>query len=274
MPALFSGLFTNTGTEFELNYNDASNFSNRLGLYDSGTDFYVRRVLTGIDFTSVIVNEDFAFTITFTDDCRSTTLTAQTITFSDITWNIDTDTSISVPAFQDSLDSGGGHTIGTCGEKVVTLDSSTPGFLALTADSGDPILNPFTIAYTQSASESDIRAHTITYEVTSSNYDGIVAPLTAQTFTLNIVCPSHTTGSTVVSSLVTSYEYDIARRQLDSLTAPVVTLEPSTCFQVESLIIYDTITTAPVAGGYITANGLVSIDISTNDRLLVGLHNL
>ena len=274
MPVLFSGLFINDGTEIVLNYDDASNFSNRLGLYDSGTDFYIRRFLTGVSDTSVSVREDFPFTITFTDACRSTTLTAQTITFSDVTWNIDTDTSISVPAFQDSLDSDGGYAIGTCGEKVVTLDASTPGFLALTADSGDPTLNPFTIAYTQSASESDIQAHTITYEVTSKHYDGEVTPLTAQTFTLNIVCPSQTTGSTVVATLVSSHDYDIARRQLDSLTAPVVTLEPSTCFQVESLIIYDADTTAPVAGGYITANGLDSIDISTNDRLLVGTHNL
>ena len=181
MPALFSGLFTNTGTEFVLNYDDASNFSNRLGLYDSGTDFYIRRVLTGITDSSVSVSEDFPFTITFTDACRSTTLTAQTITFSDVTWNIDTDASISVPAFQDSLDSdGGGHAIGTCGEKVVTLDASTPEFLALTADSGNPTLNPFTIAYTQSASESDIRTHTIIYEVTSKHYNGAVMPLSAQ----------------------------------------------------------------------------------------------
>ena len=74
----------------------------------------------------------------------------------------------SVPAFQDSHDSG--DDIGTCGEKVVALDASTPAFLTLTKDSDDPTLNPFTITYSQSGDEADMKLHTISYEVTSKWY--------------------------------------------------------------------------------------------------------
>lgn len=52
-----------------------------------------------------------------------------------------------MPAFTDSVDSGGGHATGICGEKLVTLDAPIPPYLSITLDGVDPILNPFTIDF-------------------------------------------------------------------------------------------------------------------------------
>ena len=82
------------------------------------------------------------------------------------------------------------------------------------------------------------------------------------------------TSSTVTQRLDSTFTYDIARRQSEHLTAPAIELDPASCFTVDSLVIYDVATGLLVTGGYITANGLSTIDIDTSERSLVGSHNL
>ena len=81
-----------------------------------------------------------------------------------------------MPAFTDSVDSGGGHATGICGEKQVTLDTPKPTYLSLTMDGVDPTLNPFTIDFDDSsATEADIATHTISYTVSFVEYVGIAS---------------------------------------------------------------------------------------------------
>ena len=57
-----------------------------------------------------------------------------------------------------------------------------------------------------------------------------------------------------------------------SIDTPQVTLRPVACFTIGTFKIYDDLS-QPVSG-YVTVNGLTSIDFMTGDRSLVGTHNL
>ena len=179
-----------------------------------------------------------------------------------------------MPAFTDSVDTNGAlsYSEGVCGEKIITLDPSK-GFLTLTPDPSDPILNDFLIAYTESsATEADIMMHTISYTVSSKEYGSLIPDLTSSSFTFNILCPSIVTSSSVSQAIESPYTYDIARRQTDSIDAPILDLLPAVCFTVEDFRIYDD--TGAAVTGYITSNGLSLLEIQTTDRNLVGTHTL
>ena len=75
-----------------------------------------------------------AFTIDFTDACRTSTITAKNISLIAATFG--TSFSQSVPAFEDSL-AGGKYAFGICGELRVALVDS-PSWLSLTMDPTDP----------------------------------------------------------------------------------------------------------------------------------------
>ena len=95
----FPSLFSATGTEFTFT-NDPSNITDRIALYDGGaTSFYVKRILTGVMETSYTEERSFTFSVNFSDDCLTSSLVDQTITFADVVWNVDTTAQISVPAF-------------------------------------------------------------------------------------------------------------------------------------------------------------------------------
>ena len=100
---------------------------------------------------------------------------------------VDTTASLTVPAFTDSVDTGGLYATGICGEKQFVLDpSTTPAFLSFVPGT-DPVLDPFQIDYDETfATEADIMVHTITYTVSIVEYSGITTDFTG-TFTFEIV---------------------------------------------------------------------------------------
>ena len=51
METIFSSIVSQSGSEFELQLSD-TDYTHRHDLWDSGTDYYIRRVLTGIEDTS------------------------------------------------------------------------------------------------------------------------------------------------------------------------------------------------------------------------------
>ena len=117
------------------------------------------------------------FQINYQDACKSSQITAKTITLSSV--KFDTSQSQSISAFQDSVDASGLYLTGICGEKLVELDPSTPNFLSVQRDSVDPVLNDFSIVYNHNlAIESDIQTHTISYSVKSVEYPSDVTTLT------------------------------------------------------------------------------------------------
>ena len=117
---------------------------------------------------------------------------------------MDTTQQVIVPAYTDSVDTDGAlsYSTGICGEKIVTLDPLIE-FLTLTPDPSDPVLNAFTIDYNESsATEADIMLHTISYTVASKEYGSALIPdLTGGSFTLNILCPSVVTSSSVSQAI-------------------------------------------------------------------------
>ena len=125
--------------------------------------------------------------IDFQDACRSSTITAKTVTFASVKFDM-TGTQFLTP-FVDSIDAGGSYTKGICGEKTITLEVSTPSFLTLTADTIDPINADLNIAYDATlAFAADIKSHTIAYTVSSKEYPTLVPDITG-TFTFEILCP-------------------------------------------------------------------------------------
>ena len=82
-----------------------------------------------------------------------------------------TKTIATVPAFTDSVDVTSTYSLGICGDKLITLDGSTPSFLSLS----DATLDPFKVEYDgDNASESDVGiSHTVKYAVSFKEYSGI-----------------------------------------------------------------------------------------------------
>ena len=115
-----------------------TDFASRHSLFGS-TAFYFRGTT---NTASPTVSSDKAITIDFQDACRSSTITAKTITLAAVKYEVSG--SETVAAFEDSVTST--YSAGICGELRITLDSA-PAFLTLTADSGDPATQPFTISY-------------------------------------------------------------------------------------------------------------------------------
>ena len=86
------------------------------------------------------------FTIELIDACASVSINTQVITFPD---QVIQDfslaaTSITRPAFTDSVDSAGTYSKGFCGEKRISFDGGTPSFMSLTPGL-DPINDVVTI---------------------------------------------------------------------------------------------------------------------------------
>ena len=67
---------------------------------------------------------------------------------------VDTTKSFTIPAFTDSVDSGGSYTLGICGEKLVEL-IDPPQYLSITL--GANKVDPFKIVYNDAnVKESDV----------------------------------------------------------------------------------------------------------------------
>ena len=74
--------------------------------------------------------QDQSVTLTFEDECRTTTINSMAITMERQEWRIDrTDSKVFTP-FTDTTEAA--KSIGVCGEKLVVLDVDTPTFLTLT----------------------------------------------------------------------------------------------------------------------------------------------
>ena len=103
-------------------------------------------------------------------------------------WRIDrTDSKVFTP-FTDTTEGVKG--IGVCGEKLVELDDDTPTFLTLTPGVWSyPNNADFTINFDDTtATEEDIKVHTINYSVSLVEYEGVVTPLEGS-FEFEIYCP-------------------------------------------------------------------------------------
>lgn len=278
MTSEHSTIFTSTDTAYTLDLtHDSAVFQKRRDLRTTlGTDFYVRRTLTGASDTSVVVIEDFQFTLTYRDACLSAKIIEQTITYPTVVWYVDFTSTLSVPAFTDTADGAddfygtGTYKTGICGEKVVELDPSVL-FMTLTKDASDPIMNDFVIDYDQAgATEDDVTLHTISYTVSSLEYGDHIRDL-VRTFEFLIICPEKILSSTLMQPMDTSAEYDVASGLTISLTTPVVSLHPLPCFTVETFKVYQATTDEEVTD-YVTVSGTPlegTIDILTDDRSLV-----
>lgn len=111
-------------------------FTQRELLFGSKTYYFVGSTAT----TPPTISSQFDFIIDFQDACRTSTITAGTMTFTQAKFGISSSQTI-VP-FVDSIDDAGAYTKGICGEKIITLEADTPSFLTLTADAnGDVHLN-------------------------------------------------------------------------------------------------------------------------------------
>ena len=125
-------------------------YSYRSDLFDGGSSYYIRRTRDSS------VNTDFYLEIIFSDACRSSTLTSQSITIPDLIYNDPYEQEVT--AFQDSVDQS--YSVGECGEKRISLDPGTPSFLSIELDSVDPVLNNFKIIYDETAATlTDIGEH-------------------------------------------------------------------------------------------------------------------
>ena len=93
---------------FELNLpEDDNTYTYRSNLVDLGSTYYIRQIKDGSEET------DFYFEIDFSESCRSSTLTPQSITLPDLIYNDFYQQE--VPPFQDSEDPS--YYVGACGEK-------------------------------------------------------------------------------------------------------------------------------------------------------------
>ena len=73
--------------------------------------------------------------------------------------------------------------------------------MTLTSDPSNPVLNSFTIDFDDStATDDDVKIHTVNYEVEMIEYSGIVSKLT-DSFTFEITCPASLTSSSLVSPI-------------------------------------------------------------------------
>ena len=151
----------------------------------------------------------------YEDACQTAIILPQTLEDFTIKWRAETELTISIPAFTDSVDALGILPYGICGTKVLILNLENPSFLTLSQDeSQDPVYAPYLLTYSESlASEADIKEHTINYTVTiADDYNGIISDLQGN-FTFEIIfLPDETEYSTL-------QELKISRKAPISLNA-------------------------------------------------------
>ena len=104
-----------------------SDYAERLALFDSGSNFYF---IGTVSNATPATTSQFSFSMIFNDACRTATVVPQTIVYPPVRLIESVAASLSVPAFQDSVD-GAGYPTGICGEKTVLLDAGSPAFLTL-----------------------------------------------------------------------------------------------------------------------------------------------
>ncbi len=149
------------------------------------------------------------------------------------------------------------------------MDAGTPSFLTLTADPTDPINNPFTVAYDATkAVEADIKEHTINYTVRSKDYAGIVDDLSGS-FKFTIECPDKVISSTL-DTPTASTTYDLASGKPSPIAFPIILVNPSACFSIDSYVITNS-EDDPIT--YVQATA-TNIEINSSDLSLVGLNTL
>ena len=84
------------------------------------------------------------------------------------------------------MDSEGFYSQGACGEKRVTLGSSTPSFITLATNSSNPVTSNFTVKYDDSlATQADIKSYSISFDVSSVEYPADVASISGY-LTINL----------------------------------------------------------------------------------------
>ena len=141
-------------------------------------------------------------------------------------------------AFTDTVDTTGVYTTGICGEKLVSLDAGTPSFLTLAKDATDPLNNALTISYSSAtATEADVKVHTVAYTVTFKEYTG--RPAHSGTFQFELKCLAAVQSSSLDSAIKSTTEYDVISGATLSLPLPVVSLTPAFCFTVTAFEVTD-----------------------------------
>ena len=119
--------------------------------------------------------------------------------------------------------------------------NTPPAFISLTKGT-DPLTDPFTIDYDQSAAtEADIGIHTISYTVTMTEYAALTTPITGS-FTFEIECPILVATFNLDVPIVAYSDYDVGSNVTLSLTSPLVSVNPSQCYSVTTYTVVDSAT--------------------------------
>lgn len=77
------------------------------------------------------------------------------------------------------MDRSDEYSVGICGEKKITLDSSTPSLLSIVYPTVNPVSSPFTVKFDHTlATNDDIKdGNVVKYTVELVNYSGIAEQL-------------------------------------------------------------------------------------------------
>ena len=150
-----------------------------------------------------------------------------------MTWSEDATATLSVPAFQDSVDGTGSYPIGICGQKQITLDAGRPLFLTLAEDTTDPVLNNFSINYDATlATSADLGSLTVHYTVTLLEYSSLTTTDLQDSFEFEIRCPTSGITYTEDGSGVTSPSIDLLLDTAESISLPTLSSAAEGCYTV------------------------------------------
>ena len=146
-------------------------------------------------------------------------------------WSMDfnANSTLSVPAFTDSVGDTGDFNLTICGEKKITLDEGTPSFLTLTYGN-DTIIDNFSINYDQAtATESDLTIiHTVQYTVVFKEYEDNNPNTSYSSFGFQILCPD--------TFIEDDYEVNVSINLLNDTTVswalPTISNIPENCYSL------------------------------------------
>ena len=170
------------------------------------------------------------------------------------------------PAFTDTVDIT--YPWGTCGFKIISLDTPAPAFLSVINSSAGVA---FAISYDWSAAVlTDIKVHTIPYTVTFLEYSSIAKAHTGS-FTFEILCPDAPDSVTVNTAMEANSFYDVASGAILSIAVPAVDVIPTTCFTVSYWEVQDIRSGSTPT--FVTMSS-TSVDIETADRNNIGIKSL
>ena len=99
----------------------------------------------------------------------------------------------------------------------------------------NPETQPFSINYDgANTDQSVIASHTISYTVTNTIYSNLVQVLNGS-FVVTIACPAQVKSSEVTTQTA-DQAYTLNLMNTVSITAPIVTYDPISCFTIQTFV--------------------------------------